>query len=179
MGLGTTTIIIVTLLSPWLVELLTTNEYYSSWPIVGILAWQSLFYGFFLIASAGIWKVEKTSLNLYLMLASTAFGLVLNWLLVPKYAEIGAAIASSITYLFWVVISMVVSEFYWKTGFSWMVFAIQVSCGVVFVVWYIVEGFICNLYITLTVSFFVTGILLLTSIEKPKLMSLIRPFKTE
>jgi asparagine N-glycosylation enzyme membrane subunit Stt3 len=98
---------------------------------------------------------------------------------VPKYAEIGAAIASAITYLFWVVISMVVSEFYWKTGFSWMVFAIQVSCGVVFVVWYIVEGFICNLYITLTVSFFVTGILLLTSIEKPKLMSLIRPFRTE
>ena len=46
MGLGTTMIIIVTLLSPWLVELLTTNEYYSSWPIVGILAWQSLFYGF-------------------------------------------------------------------------------------------------------------------------------------
>ena len=179
MGLGTTIIIIVTLLSPWLVELLTTNEYYSSWPIVGILAWQSLFYGFFLIASAGIWKVEKTSLNLYLMLASTTFGLVLNWLLVPKYAELGAAIATAITYLFWVVISMLVSEFYWKTGFSWMVFAIQVSCGVVFVVWYIVEGFICNLYITLTVSLFVTGILLLTSIEKPKLMSLIRPFKTE
>ena len=57
--------------------------------------------------------------------------------------------------------------------------AIQVSCGVVFVVWYIVEGFICNLYITLTVFLFVAGILLLTSIEKPKLMSLIRPFKTE
>ena len=178
MGLGTTMVIFVTLLSPWLVEIFTVPEYYSSWPIVGILAWQSLFYGFFLIASAGIWKVEKTSLNLYLMIGATCFGLVMNWLLVPKYAEVGAAIATAITYLFWVVISMAVSEFYWRTAFSWIVFAIQVSCGVFFVAWYIIEGFTCKFYIVCIVSFLAVGILMLTSLERAKVMLLIRSLKT-
>ena len=178
MGLGTTMVIFVTLLSPWLVEIFTVPEYYSSWPIVGILAWQSLFYGFFLIASAGIWKVEKTSLNLYLMIGATCFGLVMNWLLVPKYAEVGAAIATAITYLFWVVISMAVSEFYWKTAFSWIVFAIQVSCGVFFVAWYIIEGFTCKFYIVCIVSLLAVGILMLTSLERSKVMLLIRSLKT-
>lgn len=177
MGVGTAMIIIVTLLSPWLVKLFTADEYYGSWPLVGILAWQSLFYGFFLIASAGIWKVEKTALNLYLMLASMSFGLILNWLLTPKYAELGAAIATAITYLFWVVISMAVSEYFWKTGFSWMVFTIQVSCGALFAVWFIFEGFICNFYILFVVSFLAVGILLVTSLEKSKLMSLVRLHK--
>ena len=112
------------------------------------------------------------------MIGATSFDIVMNWLLVPKYAEVGAAIATAITYLFWVVISMAVSEFYWRTAFSWMVFAIQVSSGVFFVAWYIIEGFACKLYIVGIVSFLAVGILMLTSLERSKVMSLIRSLKT-
>ena len=101
----------------------------------------------------------------------------MNWLLTPKYAQLGAAIATAITYLFWVVISMAVSEYFWKTGFSWMVFTIQVSCGALFAVWFIFEGFIYNFYILFIVSFLAVGILLVTSLEKSKLMSLVRLHK--
>ena len=177
MGLGITIVIVVTLLSPWLVEMLTVNEYYTAWPIVGILSWQSLFYGFFLIASAGIWKAEKTSLNFYLMMGATCFGLFMNWLLVPKYAEVGAAIATAITYLFWVVISMIVSEFFWKTAFSWIIFVIQVFSGAIFVGWYINEGFTYKVYNVLMLAFLAIFIQILTALDRTRLMLLIRSMK--
>ena len=170
-------VIIVTLLSPWLVEMLTVNEYYTAWPIVGILSWQSLFYGFFLIASAGIWKAEKTSLNFYIMIGATCFGLLMNWLLVPKYAEVGAAIATAITYLFWVVISMIVSEFFWKTAFSWIIFVIQVFSGAIFVGWYINEGFTYKVYNVLMLAFLAIFIQILTALDRTRLMLLIRSMK--
>jgi O-antigen/teichoic acid export membrane protein len=130
-------IIILTVISPWLVKWMTPPEFYDAWPIIGILAWQSLFYGFFLISSAGIWKSEKMHLNFYLMCVAALVGLLLNWLLVPVFGGTGAAIATAITYFFWVLISMMVSETLWRVGFSWTVLVFQISLGAIFVTWFI------------------------------------------
>ncbi len=178
MGLGISMVIIVTLISPWLVEMFTVNEYYSAWPIVGILSWQSLFYGFFLIASAGIWKAEKTSFNFYLLIGAACFGLFMNWLLVPKFGEVGAAIATSITYLFWVVISMIVSEFFWRTAFSWIIFGIQVSSGAIFVGWYITEGFKFTFHQVLVFASIVIFIQIISAVDRTKLLQIFRSLKT-
>ena len=65
MGLGSAAVVILTFFSPWLVHWLTAPVYREVWPIVGILAWQALFYGFLPDRHpAGIWKAEKTHLNL-------------------------------------------------------------------------------------------------------------------
>lgn len=179
MGLGTTMVIIITLLSPWLVQWFTAPAYHKAWPVVGILAWQALFYGFFLIASAGIWKVEKTSLNLYLMVGAALFGLLMNGLLVPKYAEIGAAIATAITYLFWVIITMIVSESLWRVAFSWVGLGVQIATSTFFVAWYLTVGVTSKLPIVVTVSVLVVCIQLLTAFERSKVMMFIRSFKTD
>jgi O-antigen/teichoic acid export membrane protein len=63
-GLGSMAILSLTIISHWLVQFMTGPKFHSAWPIVGIMSWQSLFYDFFLIASIGIWKAEKTYLNL-------------------------------------------------------------------------------------------------------------------
>ena len=70
-----------------------------------------------MIASAGIWKAEKTYLNLYLMGGAAFVGLLLNWLLVPAYGGVGAAIATAITNFGWVVATMIISERLWLVSF--------------------------------------------------------------
>ena len=63
MCLGCLGAVVLTIISPWLVQTFTSREeYFSGWPLVGVLAWQPIFYGFYLIAAGGIWKAEKTQL---------------------------------------------------------------------------------------------------------------------
>lgn len=137
MGFGVAFIVALTFASPWLTTVLTGPSFHDAWPIVGVVAWQSLLYGFFLIASAGIWKAEKTYLNLYLMASAAVLGILLNWLLVPDWAAMGAAIATVATYFAWVIASMMVSERLWQVGFPWRVFALQVCVGLGFVIWFV------------------------------------------
>ena len=149
MGLGVAAVIILTLLSPFLVRLLTAPAFHSAWPIVGILAWQALFYGFFLISSAGIWKAEKTYLNLYLMGGAAIAGLFLNWMLVPAYGGVGAAIATVITYFGWVVASMLISENLWTVKFPLKLFLAQIIAAIVMVAWFSLTDVVTNFYLKL------------------------------
>lgn len=178
MGIGTAAVVILTLLSPWLVQWLTAPAYHNAWPIVGILAWQGLFYGFFLIASAGIWKAEKTYLNLYLMTGATLVGLLLNWLLVPEYGGIGAALATAITYLLWATASMIVSESLWRVAFSWAPLGIQITAGIIFVTWYLADGFASHISIALGAGFLVICVQLFTAVELANMQRLTRLIKT-
>jgi O-antigen/teichoic acid export membrane protein len=157
-GIGSVGVVILTFLSPWLVEWFTAPAYAESWRIVGVLAWQPLFYGFFLIVSAGIWKAEKTHLTLYLMSSGALLGLVLNWLLVPVYAGVGAALATALTYFVWIVLAMILSEKLWYVGFPKFVLFMQLMISFVFVCWFYYFGiettfFTLSIVVTLTVVF--------------------------
>ena len=136
-GLGSAVVVILTLFSPWLVQWFTAPTYHDAWRIVGILAWQALFYGFFLVASAGIWKTEKTYLDLYLMVGAAFVGLLLNWFFVPILGGIGAAVATVLTYILWVVATMIVSESLWFIAFPWRLLCLQISLGLLFSAWYL------------------------------------------
>ena len=59
MGFASAGVVLPTITAPWLLKLLTSAEFHDAWPIVGILSWQSVLYGFFMIVSAGIWKSEN------------------------------------------------------------------------------------------------------------------------
>ena len=176
MGLGTAAVVILTLLSPWLVQWLTAPAYHDAWPIVGLLAWQALFYGFFLIASAGIWKAEKTYLNLYLMTAAALVGLLLNWLLVPNWGGVGAALATVVTYFLWCTASMIVGEALWRVGFPWIVLLLQMIVGIVFVSWSLTRELTISPAMGLITGFLVVCIQLLSAVEFSKLTRYTRLF---
>jgi len=129
-GLTSAFMIVLTLISPVLVEWIAGSQYRGGWIIVGILSWQAVFYGFYLLGSIGIWKTEKTYLSLYLMLGASALGILLNWLLVKDYGIVGAALSTSITYLVWVVASVIVSEKLWKIGFPIKVILMQLFTSI-------------------------------------------------
>jgi O-antigen/teichoic acid export membrane protein len=132
-GIGTAGVIFLAVISPWLVRWMTGPEFHSAWPIVSILAWQSLFYGFYLIASAGIWKAEKTSVSMILMIGAAIINLGLNYALVPNYGGIGAAVATATTFFLWTISSMYISEKYWRVGFPFIIILSQIGVGIIVV----------------------------------------------
>jgi len=136
-GLGVSGIIFLTLLSPTLIDWFTDARYHSAWNIIGILAWQSLFYGLFLVISAGIWKVEKTHLMIYLMLIAAAINISLNYMLVPEWGNIGAALSTSISFLCWVIIAVILSEKLWPVKFQFALNFFQLVIGASVVYWLI------------------------------------------
>lgn len=139
MGVGIAGIIALTFIVPWLLRLLTTPGYFSAWRMTGVLAWQSLFYGFFLVGSAGIWKAEKTWITSLLMISSALVNILLNYLLVPPYAGLGAALATAVTFLLWTLASMWLSELYWPVGFDMRVFFLQIALGGAAVCWLVIS----------------------------------------
>ena len=140
MGGGVAAVVYLAFLSPWLVEWLTAPAFHAAWPVVGVLAWQSLFYGFYLIASAGLWKTEKTSYSMYLMGAAALLNLGLNWLLVPALGGIGAALATAVSYLAWIAAALFLSERMWAVGFPLALLAAQIALGALAVGWLTVHG---------------------------------------
>ena len=139
--IGCFLMIVLTFLSPWLVKFLTGPDFHESWPIVGILCWKGLLYGYYMICSAGIWKAEKTYLNLYISLAALLVGLILNFLVVPKYGILGASITTIITFLVWITISAIVSNFLWKIKFNYfynfLIFIISITISYSFSLGYL------------------------------------------
>jgi O-antigen/teichoic acid export membrane protein len=164
MGFGIAAVTLLTLISPWLVQWFTAPAFHTAWPIVGILAWQALFYGFFLIASAGIWKAEKTYFNLPLMTVSAMAGLMLHWLLVPSWSGMGAALATVITYFGWTVASMVVSERLWRIGLPIKLFAIQLVIGAGLVSWFVLTDFSHGLLLKCIAGLFASLVIALSSL---------------
>lgn len=139
--IGSLFILILTFLSPWLVEFITGPDFHDSWPIIGILTWKGFLYGYFMICSAGIWKAEKTYLNLYISLSILVVGLILNFLIVPTYGIVGASVATVFTFFIWIVITSIVSNFYWRIKFNYFfifsVFIISLSISYSFSLGYL------------------------------------------
>jgi O-antigen/teichoic acid export membrane protein len=172
MGCACAGIVLLTFLSPWLVTTLTGPAYHDSWPIVGILAWQSVFYGFFLISSAGIWKAEKTYLNLHIMAGPAILGLILNWILVPAYGAIGAALATSSTYFMWAMASLIVSERLWCIRLLSIRMVLQLATAIVTTIFLLIALENLSLAITSCVAIIVTCILLYSSVDTAQHSSL-------
>lgn len=139
--IGSFFILILTFLSPWLIEFITGPDFHDSWPIVGILTWKGLLYGYFMICSAGIWRAEKTYLNLYISLSILVVGLILNFLIVPTYGIIGASVATVFTFFIWIVVTSIVSNLHWKIKFNYFfilsVFIISLSVSYSFSLGYL------------------------------------------
>lgn len=131
MGLGSASVVLITALSPYLVKWFTAPAYFDSYRIVGILAWHSIFYGFFLIGAAGIWKAEKTVWVPFLMGSAAAINIGLNALLVPDYGVMGAALATSLSFGVWNILTLIISERLWKVGYDTGLFGLQIAIGAI------------------------------------------------
>jgi len=130
LGVGIIGIVILSAISRNLIFVFTGPGYTDAFVIVGVLSWFSVFYGFFLIASAGIWKSEKTYLTSILMGIAAIVNIGLNWYLVPIYGGLGAAFATSISFFIWNLLGIIVSERLWFVGYNYWSMAFQIFVGI-------------------------------------------------
>ena len=131
MGSGTAGVVLLTACSPWLVRWFTGPAFHAAYPIVGILAWHALFYGLYLIIVAGIWKMEKTIFAPVLMGIAALLNIGLDALLVPEYGSVGAAAATSCSFLVWSILTIWLSERLWRVGYHYRMLGFQLCIGVI------------------------------------------------
>ncbi len=130
LGMGSIGIILLTVLSPWLVSFFTAPAYHTAYPIVGILAWQSIFYGFYLISSAGIWKKQATGWYPVIMAIAALLNVALDAWLVPQFGNIGAAVATSTSFFVWNVLAIWISEKLWPIHYPLGILGLQIGLAV-------------------------------------------------
>jgi len=164
MGAGVAMVVYITFLSPWLVRWFTAPAFHDAWPLVGVLAWQSLFYGFYLVASAGIWKAERTKMAMLIMFLAAAINIGLNWLLVPPFGGVGAAVATALSFGAWILTALWMSERLWRVGFPLGWLGAQVGLGAVAMAWLIAMR--PEVWLGALVAHAVVGALLATSVAR-------------
>lgn len=130
LGLGSMAIIGLTLIGPFVIELIAPPVYHEAYVVIGPLAWHGLFYGFIQIGSIGIWKREKPKYHLYSIAVAAIANIGFNIWLVPLFGSLGAAVATSLAFFLWVVCALVVSESLWWVDFPLGLYAMQIAFGV-------------------------------------------------
>ena len=88
----------LTLLSPWLVDLLAAPRFAASEEVVGPLAFATVSYGAYIVIAIGVGRARRTQFNWVVTGAAAAVNVALNFALIPAYGMIGAAIATVAAY---------------------------------------------------------------------------------
>ncbi len=93
-------VIPMTFLSKTIVIMLFGNSYIAAGQVLAIHIWSSLF--IFISVAISPWFIAEglTHLSFYRTLAGAIINIILNLFLIPAYAEVGAAIATLISYAF-------------------------------------------------------------------------------
>ena len=129
-GLGMVAAITLTVASPFLVRWLTPTAYHGSYPIVGILSGAYIAFGLFPVVAGGIIRSERTIWFAVAAGIAAVVNILLDFLMVPLYGGIGAAIATSCAFVLWTGIVMFKSEQLWKVGYRLDVMATQLAIGI-------------------------------------------------
>jgi len=130
LAIGSVIIVILSAISPSLVKILATPSFYSAYLVIGLLAWQAVFYGFYLISSIGFWKREKMYFAPILMGTAAAINIAMDFYLVPKYGIVGAAAATGLSFIIWNLLAIIVSEILWPVRHSYFSLASITIVGV-------------------------------------------------
>ena len=88
----------LTLLSPWLVDLLAADQFAESSRVVGPLAFSTVAYAAYVVIAIGVGRARRTQFNWVVTGVAAVVNVLLNLLLIPPYGMMGAAIATVAAY---------------------------------------------------------------------------------
>lgn len=118
MSIATVAAILMAFISPLLVNLFLSSEYHDSVKIIGILVWQGVFWGFYLIGSIGAWKSESTLTLTVILVFYMGLNIFFNFMFIPHFGIIGAAYGNVLTYLLWNLTTIFFAESKWRIGYN-------------------------------------------------------------
>ncbi len=170
-------VLILTAFSKVVIYLFSTPEYSEAYSLIGVLGWIWIFYGLFAIVSVGIVKSGKNYWATYTMILTAIINVVLNYLFIPKVGIIGAGIATSISFLIWVVFVTIVSERLWRVNYPIHLLSIQIIIGAI-ANYYILHYLAINDFVIVSLITIVSlGVLIRLAIDKQHLKQIIEDFK--
>ena len=111
-----------------LIGILTVQEYYQGHRIIPLVTLGAFFLGLQQRFQAGPLFYKRTHLIMFSIIASGLLNLGLNFLLIPQYGYMAAAITTFISYIFLLILMIVVSRhlFIWEFPFKSLV---RISCA--------------------------------------------------
>lgn len=112
--------VVLTAFTPLIIRILTGINYQSAVPAVGPLLLGQVAYGSFLIVSIGTNVTQKTVHLSWTTGGAAIANIILNFILIPRYGFIGAAVATVISYAFSTIALAVVSQRFYPTPYRWL-----------------------------------------------------------
>lgn len=97
--------VVVSLLSPWIISTLYGSAYANSAVVLSIYVWAQFGSNFGVARSLYMNVKNLLGLSLIISISSAILNIALNYFLIPLYQEIGATIATLITYFFAVIVT--------------------------------------------------------------------------
>ena len=88
----------LSLLAPWIVDLLADPDFAESASVVGPLAFSTVAYAAYIVVAIGVGRMRRTQFNWVVTGIAAAVNVALNIVLIPPYGMIGAAVATVAAY---------------------------------------------------------------------------------
>ena len=88
----------LTLLAPWLVDVLAAESFAESATVVGPLAFSTVAYAAYIVVAIGVGRARRTQFNWVVTGVAAVVNIGLNLALIPSYGMLGAAIATVAAY---------------------------------------------------------------------------------
>ena len=107
-------IIVGSFLAPWIISLMTGDEYAQSIPALRVLLWGMAFFTLNLPFSSTLFALEKPQVFAVRALFGVVLTTISNLLLIPSYGAVGASISFSLSQLFSVAVSASVVLIYFR-----------------------------------------------------------------
>ncbi len=94
------------------------NDYYSAYLVIPIILLSYVFSGMRLTASLGMMLTKNTKHVAWITLASSALNIVLNFIFIPKYGIMAAAINTLVAFVIFHIVSQFLSNKYFRIEFE-------------------------------------------------------------
>jgi len=157
-----------------ILNILSTPSYYEGAKIIPLVVLGVLFLGLMQRFGAGLSFYKKTNLSMYCIIASGLLNLGLNFLLIPKYGYVAAALTTLISYAFLLFLMIIVSRrfFVWEFPFKSLAKATCASTVMGIVVYYVGDSLTSSTLLNLILGIIVGVIVYLV------MLFLLREFKS-
>lgn len=109
----------VSLFSREVLYLMAKPAYYESQWYVPWIALSYVFYGAYLIVDTGIFLVDRTSYVIWILGSSALANILLNFLLIPPWGALGAAVATLLSYALLFLIAYQVNQRVFPLQYEW------------------------------------------------------------
>ena len=157
-----------------IIRILFGETYVAASSALMILAIGTIIYTVAAINSTMLNAVNQHRLNTKIILMGAVLNILLNFILIPKFNIVGAAIATSTSYLLILILTTYKLKHIVNSEFPWMNWLKSLFAGVTFVliIWFLKKTLILNVWVELVICILVASVVYVVLLYFSKVISL-------